>query len=89
VIAYHESFTAAADEHFVGFGEKFTGFDKRGQRAVMWNYDAFGSESDRSYKNVPFYLSSRGYGVLVDSGMATEFDMCQSTHSCVQIVVAG
>jgi alpha-D-xyloside xylohydrolase len=87
VVAYHESFTAAADEHFVGFGEKFTGFDKRGQRAVMWNYDAFGSESDRSYKNVPFYLSSRGYGVLVDSGMAVEFDMCQSTHSCVQIVV--
>jgi alpha-D-xyloside xylohydrolase len=87
VVAYHECFTAAADEHFVGFGEKFTGFDKRGQRAVMWNYDAFGSESDRAYKNVPFYLSSRGYGVLVDSGMATEFDVCASTHSCVQILV--
>jgi alpha-D-xyloside xylohydrolase len=87
VVAYHESFTAAADEHFVGLGEKFTEFDKRGQRAVMWNYDAFGGESDRAYKNIPFYLSSRGYGVLVDSGMATEFDMCQSTHTCVQIVV--
>jgi alpha-D-xyloside xylohydrolase len=87
VVAYHETFTAAADERFVGLGEKFTAFDKRGQRAVMWNYDAFGSESDRAYKNVPFYLSSRGYGVLVDSGMATEFDLCQSTHSCVQIVV--
>jgi alpha-D-xyloside xylohydrolase len=87
VVAYHETFTAAADEHFVGLGEKFTSFDKRGQRAVMWNYDAFGAESDRSYKNVPLYLSSRGYGVLVDSGMATEFDVCQSTHSCVQIVV--
>ncbi len=45
VVAYHESFTAAADEHFVGLGEKFTGFDKRGQRAVMWNFDAFGAES--------------------------------------------
>jgi alpha-D-xyloside xylohydrolase len=87
VVAYHECFTAAADEHFVGFGEKFTGFDKRGQRVLMWNYDAFGSESDRAYKNVPFYLSSRGYGVLVDSGMATEFDVCQSTHTCVQILV--
>ncbi len=87
VVAYHETFTAAADEHFVGLGERFTGFDKRGQRVVMWNYDAFGAESDRSYKNVPLYLSSRGYGVLVDSGMATEFDICQSTHSCVQIVV--
>jgi alpha-D-xyloside xylohydrolase len=87
VAAYHESFAAAADEHFVGLGEKFTGFDKRGQRVVMWNYDAFGAESERSYKNVPFYLSSRGYGVMVDSGAATEFDICHSTHSSVQIVV--
>ncbi|MBX6354672.1 MAG: alpha-xylosidase [Micromonosporaceae bacterium] len=87
VVAYHESFTARPDERFVGLGEKFTPLDKRGQRALMWNYDAFGSESDRSYKNVPMYLSSRGYGLLVDSGMPVEFDICQSTHSCLQIVV--
>jgi alpha-D-xyloside xylohydrolase len=86
-IAWHECFAAATDEHFVGFGEKFTGLDKRGQRAVMWNYDAFGAESDRSYKNIPFYLSSRGYGIVVDSGAATEFDVCASTHSAVQILV--
>ncbi len=87
VVAYHETFTARPDEHFFGFGEKFTGFDKRGQRIVSWNYDAFGTESERAYKNVPFYISSRGYGVLVASGMATEFDLCHDTHSCVQIVV--
>ncbi|HYN96693.1 MAG TPA: TIM-barrel domain-containing protein [Pilimelia sp.] len=87
VVAYHESFVARGDERFVGFGEKFTPLDKRGQRALMWNYDAFGAESDRSHKNVPFYLSNRGYGVLVDSGMPVEFDVCQSTHSCVQILV--
>lgn len=87
IAAYHECFVAGGDEHFVGFGEKFTGLDKRGQRAQMWNYDAFGAESDRSYKNIPCYLSSRGYGVLVNSGAATEFDVACSTHSCVQIVV--
>ncbi|WP_329090288.1 TIM-barrel domain-containing protein [Streptosporangium sp. NBC_01469] len=87
VAGYHESFAAPADEAFAGFGESFTRLDKRGQRPVMWNYDAFGAESQRAYKNVPFYLSSRGYGVLVDSGTPVEFDVCQSTHSCVQIVV--
>ncbi|MFC6020263.1 TIM-barrel domain-containing protein [Plantactinospora solaniradicis] len=87
VAAYHESFVAPGDERFVGLGEKFTPLDKRGQRALMWNFDAFGSESDRSHKNIPLYLSSRGYGVLVDSGMPVEFDICQSTHSCVQILV--
>ncbi|NJP93450.1 alpha-xylosidase [Nonomuraea sp. FMUSA5-5] len=86
-VAYHESFAAAPDEAFSGFGESFTRLDKRGQRPVMWNFDAFGAESQRAYKNVPLYLSSRGYGVLVDSGAPTEFDVCQSTHSAVQIVV--
>jgi len=87
VVGYHESFAAPADEAFSGFGESFTRLDKRGQRPVMWNFDAFGAESQRAYKNIPFYLSSRGYGVLVDSGTPVEFDVCQSTHSCVQIVV--
>ncbi|GAA0377267.1 alpha-xylosidase [Acrocarpospora corrugata] len=86
-VAYHETFLVPADEAFGGFGESFTPVDKRGQRPLMWNFDAFGAESQRAYKNVPFYLSSRGYGILVDSGMPVEFDMCQSTHSDVQIVV--
>ncbi|MFE9450233.1 TIM-barrel domain-containing protein [Streptomyces sp. NPDC006739] len=86
-VAYHETFSARPDERFAGFGEKFTVLEKRGQRITSWNYDAFSSESERSYKNVPFYQSSRGYGVLVDSGAATEFDVGHSTHSCVQITV--
>ncbi|GIH24481.1 alpha-xylosidase [Acrocarpospora phusangensis] len=86
-VAYHETFLAPADEVFCGFGESFTPLDKRGQRPLMWNFDAFGAESQRAYKNVPFYLSSRGYGIVVDSGMPVEFDVCQSTHSDVQIVV--
>jgi alpha-D-xyloside xylohydrolase len=87
VVAYHESFAARPDEHFGGLGEKFTPLDKRGQRPVMWNFDAFGVESDRSYKNVPFFVSSRGYGIMLDSGLPAEFDLCRSTHSCVEIVV--
>ncbi len=85
-VAYHETFLAPADEAFAGFGESFTPVNKRGQRPLMWNFDAFGADSQRAYKNVPFYLSSRGYGVLVDSGTPVEFDMCQSTHSDVQII---
>lgn len=86
-VAYHESFAAPPDEAFTGFGESFTPLNKRGQRPLMWNFDAFGAESQRAYKNIPFYISSRGYGIVVDSGMPVEFDVCQSTHSCVQIIV--
>ncbi|WP_100444643.1 TIM-barrel domain-containing protein [Glycomyces xiaoerkulensis] len=85
--AYHESFTCPPDEAFAGFGERFAPLNARGQRPVIWNFDCFGSESIRAYKNVPMYLSDRGYAVLVNSGAPIEFDMAQATHSAVEIVV--
>jgi alpha-D-xyloside xylohydrolase len=86
-VAFHESFTPAPDEAFAGFGERFAPLNARGQRPLMWNFDAFGSESIRAYKNVPMYVSDRGYGVLVNSGAPVEFDMAQQTHSAVEILV--
>ncbi|MEU6859531.1 TIM-barrel domain-containing protein [Glycomyces sp. NPDC046736] len=86
-VAYHESFTAAPDEAFAGFGERFAPLNARGQRPLMWNFDAFGSESIRAYKNVPIYVSDRGYGVLVNSGAPVEFDVAQQTHAAVEIIV--
>lgn len=86
-IAFHETFNAEPDEHFYGFGEKFTDFDKRGQRLEMWNYDAYGAHSERAYKNVPFFISTRGYGIFVDSVMPTQFDMACSNHSTFSFIV--
>ena len=86
-VAFHDSFVCEPDEHFYGFGEKFTDFDKRGQRLEMWNYDAYGVHSEQAYKNVPFFVSSRGYGVFVDSVRRINFDMAHSNHAAVQIVV--
>ena len=85
-VAFHDSFVCEPDEHFYGFGEKFTDFDKRGQRLEMWNYDAYGVHHEQAYKNVPFYVSSRGYGVFVDSVRRVNFDMAHSNHAAVQIV---
>ncbi|MFC7157801.1 alpha-xylosidase [Halomarina halobia] len=69
------AFTLAPDEHVYGFGEKFTGFDKRGQRIESWHVEALGTETERSYKNVPFHLSTRGYGMLVDTTNRVEYDV--------------
>src|SRR5918998_1772453 len=87
LVAYHESFQLAADEVLAGTGERFLPLNLRGQRPLMWNFDAFGSESDRAYKNVPFYQSSKGYGIVIDSGMPVEFDFGASTQSSVQLIV--
>jgi alpha-D-xyloside xylohydrolase len=86
-VAFHDSFVSEPDEHYYGFGEKFTDFDKRSQRLEMWNYDAYGVHHEQAYKNVPFYISTRGYGIFVDSVRRVNFDMGQSNHAAVQIVV--
>jgi alpha-D-xyloside xylohydrolase len=86
-VGFHDSFEVEPDEHFFGFGEQFTSFDKRGQRVTIWHYDALGAHSDRAYKCLPFFVSTRGYGLLVDSVRATRFDMAASSHSVFSVAV--
>lgn len=85
-VAFHDTFTAEPDEHFFGLGEKFTDFDKRGQRITTWNYDCGGAFSERSYKNVPFFVSTRKYGVFVDSTCAVDFDMVDSNTATFSLI---
>ncbi|MCX7038115.1 MAG: alpha-xylosidase [Spirochaetes bacterium] len=59
------SLRAAHDEKFAGTGERFTGMNLAGKTLVLENTDALGVNNRRAYKNVPFYVSSRGYGLLV------------------------
>ena len=56
---------ADQDEHFVGFGERFDSIDQRGKQVTLWVED--GACMDLSYIPVPFYMSNRGYGLLLDT----------------------
>jgi alpha-D-xyloside xylohydrolase len=58
-------FTLSPGEKIFGCGESFTGLDKRGQKIVLWTDDANGVENQGLYKPVPFFLSSRGYGMFL------------------------
>jgi alpha-D-xyloside xylohydrolase len=60
-----ESIAVSPGEALYGFGEKFTSLNKWGQEFVSWAVDCGNVSSYRSYKNVPFWMSSRGYGVFV------------------------
>lgn len=61
LVAFH----AAHDECFAGTGERFSRLNLAGGTYVLENADACGVNSRRAYKNVPLYVSSRGYGVLL------------------------
>lgn len=51
------------DEYVYGLGERFTPFVKNGQMVEMWNEDG-GTASEIAYKNIPFYVTNKGYGIL-------------------------
>jgi alpha-D-xyloside xylohydrolase len=63
--SYNAAFTLEPGEKIFGCGESFTSLDKRGQKLVLWTDDANGIENQGMYKPVPFFMSSRGYGMFL------------------------
>ena len=57
-----------------GLGERFTPVIKNGQVIDMWNLDG-GTSSEQAYKNVPFYLTNKGYGVFVNNTGRVSFEV--------------
>ncbi|MDO4523558.1 MAG: alpha-xylosidase [Eubacteriales bacterium] len=75
-------------ETIYGLGERFGTFVKNGQSVEIWNEDG-GTSSEQSYKNVPFYLSSRGYGVFVNHPEKVEFEVGTEQVAKVGFSVEG
>lgn len=71
-----------------GTGERFTPFVKNGQAVDIWNEDG-GTCTEQAYKNIPFYLTSRGYGVFVNEPGRVSFEICSEVVSRVQFSVQG
>lgn len=78
----------SVDELIYGLGERFTPFVKNGQSVEIWNEDG-GTSTEQSYKNIPFYLSSRGYGVFVNHPEKVEFEVATEQVTKVGFSVAG
>lgn len=75
-------------EKVYGLGERFTSYVKNGQVVDIWNEDG-GTSSEISYKNIPFYMTNRGYGVLVNDPGPVSFEVCTEAVSRVQFSVPG
>ena len=75
-------------EQIYGLGEKFTPFVKNGQSVEIWNEDG-GTSTEQSYKSIPFYLSSAGYGVFVNHPERVEFEIATEQASKAAFSVKG
>jgi alpha-D-xyloside xylohydrolase len=62
-------------EHFYGLGERFDAFDQAGRRVHILTFDDPGVKTDHAYKVSPWFVSTRGYGVHLDSSAESIFDM--------------
>ncbi len=83
-----EQLELGVGEYIYGLGERFTPFVKNGQTVDIWNEDG-GTSTEQSYKNVPFYLSNRGYGVFVNHSEKVSYEVGSETVSKVQFSVPG
>jgi alpha-D-xyloside xylohydrolase len=83
-----EALELSVGECVYGLGERFTPFVRNGQTVEIWNEDG-GANSELAYKNVPFYLTSGGYGVFVDEPGDVAFEVGSENVGRVQFALEG
>ncbi|MBQ7063465.1 MAG: alpha-xylosidase [Firmicutes bacterium] len=83
-----EELSLGVDENIYGLGERFTAFVKNGQSVDLINEDG-GTASEQTYKNIPFYLSSAGYGVWIDTPAPVSVEVASEKVERVQFSVEG
>lgn len=83
-----EQLSLQPGETVYGLGERFGAFVKNGQSVDIWNSDG-GTDSEFAYKNVPFYITSEGYGVLVNHPGRVAFEVASHNVERVQFSAAG
>ena len=80
------SFACRADECFVGTGERFKKMDLSGQSFYLKNQDGQGVNNSRTYKNIPFYISSRMYGCFYHTTAHAKLDLAAHSTRSVQFL---
>ena len=83
-----ESLMLDVGECVYGLGERFGAYVKNGQTVDMWNADG-GTASQLAYKNIPFYMTNRGYGVLVEDASDVSFEVASEKVERVQFSHEG
>lgn len=80
------SFHAEPDECFAGTGERFTKMDLSGRTFQLKNQDGQGVNNRRTYKNIPFFLSSRMYGLFLHTSAWSKFSLTDHSTRSVQLL---
>lgn len=76
-------------EDVYGLGERFGAYVKNGQSVDIWNEDG-GTAPEQGYKDIPFYMTSNGYGVLVNNRGHVSFEIgSENTEATINSFIDG
>lgn len=81
------SFSLSPGEKIFGCGESYTRMDKRGQQVVLWTDDANGVQNPTMYKPIPFFMSSKGYGMFMHTSSPITCDFGASFHAVNTLMI--
>lgn len=73
-----QSFVCQENEAFWGFGERFNSLDQRGNMLDVRVYEQYKNQGLRTYLPVPFFVSSQGYGLYLDTARYVVYDLAAS-----------
>jgi alpha-D-xyloside xylohydrolase len=76
-----EMIAVSPGEAFYGFGERFSTMNRWGQELNFWAVDSGNVTSYRAYKNVPFFMSTAGYGLFVYSSFPMVYRMGSESNA--------
>ncbi|MCL2209218.1 MAG: alpha-xylosidase [Treponema sp.] len=83
-----DELSLAVGELVYGLGERFGPFVKNGQTVDIWNADG-GTASEQAYKNIPFYMTNKGYGVFINDPGRVSLEIGSEKTARVQFCVSG
>lgn len=81
------SFYSGTDACFYGTGERFNRMDLAGKTFQLRNLDGQGVNNRRTYKNIPFYISSENYGLFLHTCSFAKFSLADHSTRSAQIMV--
>jgi len=83
-----DELSLSVGELVYGLGERFGPFIKNGQTVDIWNADG-GTASEQAYKNIPFYMTNKGYGVFINDPGKVSLEIGSEKTARVQFCVTG
>ncbi len=84
-----ESFDLSPHEHLYGFGEDYLKLDKHGRALRLWVEEVYNNTSAAAYKRVPFFASTRGYGLFLNTSFPITAHLGDRTGIAASLIVHG